>query len=65
MLPKAEMVRKECGVQKDLLARFLSWTAYPGHVGLAAAKPWWFMPKWKDGNTVEFIIFRVHNFVSA
>ena len=30
-----------------------------GHGGLAAAKPWWFMPKWKDGSTVEFIIFRV------
>ena len=26
---------------------------------LAAAKPWQFMPNWKDGSTVEFIIFRV------
>ena len=38
---------------------------YAGHVGLAVAKPWWFMPKWKDGSTVDFITFRVQNFLSA
>ena len=32
---------------------------YAGHVNLAAVKPWQFMPNWKDGSTVEFIIFRV------
>ena len=36
-------------------------TAYrdTGNVGLAAAKPWWFMQKWKDGSTVDFNIFRI------
>ena len=29
------------------------------HVNLAAAKHWQIMPNWKDGSTVEFIIFRV------
>ena len=32
---------------------------YAGQVTLAATKPWKFMPNWKDGSTVEFIIFRV------
>ena len=30
---------------------------YAGHVNLDAAKHWQFMPNWKDGSTVEFIIF--------
>ena len=29
------------------------------YVNLAAEKPWQFMPNWKHGSTVEFIIFRV------
>ena len=37
---------------------FLSST-YAGHVNLAASKHGQFMPNWKDGSTVEFIIFRV------
>ena len=34
-------------------------STYVGHVNLAAGKHWMFMPNWKDGITVEFIIFRV------
>ena len=34
-------------------------STYAGHVNLATSKPWQFMPNWKDGSTVEFIIFRV------
>ena len=41
--------------QTELLSRFLPYT-YAGHVNLAAAKHWQFMPNWKDGSTVEFII---------
>ena len=41
--------------QTELFSSFLSST-YAGHVNLAAAKPWQFMPNWKDGSTVEFII---------
>ena len=33
-------------------------SSYAGHVNLAAAKHWQFMPNLKDGSTVEFIIFR-------
>ena len=33
-------------------------STYAGHVNLAAAKHWQFMPNWKHGSTVEFIIFR-------
>ena len=44
--------------QKELFSFFLP-VSYAGHVGLAAAKPWWFMSKWKDGSTVEFIMFIV------
>ena len=50
--------------QKELFSHFLTST-YAGDVGLAATKPWWFMPKLKDGDTVEFIIIRVQYFVSA
>ena len=35
------------------------YVACAGHVNLAAATHWQFMPNWKDGSTVEFIIFRV------
>ena len=42
----------------QLFSSFLSST-YAGHINLAAAKHWHFMPNWKDGSTVEFIIFRV------
>ena len=30
---------------------------YAGHVNLAVPKLWQFMPNWKYGSTVEFIIF--------
>ena len=50
--------------QTELFSRVLPST-YAGHVNLAEAKPWRFMPKWKDGSTVEFIIFRVKDFLSA
>ena len=50
--------------QAELFSRFLP-SSYAGHVNLAAAKHWLFMPKWKDGSTVEFIIFRVQDFLSA
>ena len=43
--------------QTELFSSFLP-TTYAGHVNLAAAMPWQFMPNWKDGSTVEFIIFR-------
>ena len=42
----------------ELFSSFLPPT-YAGHVNLAAAKPWQFMPNWKDGSTVHLIIFRV------
>ena len=44
--------------QTELFSSFLPST-YAGHVHLAAAKPWLFMLNWKDGSTVELIIFRV------
>ena len=44
--------------QTDLFSSFLPST-YAGRVNLAAAKPWQLMPNWKDGSTVELIIFRV------
>ena len=50
--------------QEELISSFLL-SSYAGHVNLAAAKHWWFMPKWKDGSTVGFIIFRVQHFLSA
>ena len=34
-------------------------STYAGQVNFAAAKPWQYMPNWKYGSTVEFIIFRV------
>ncbi len=50
--------------QAELFSRFLP-SSYAGHVNLAAAKHWLFMSKWKNGSTVEFIIFRVQHFLSA
>ena len=44
--------------QTELFSSFLSST-YAGHVNLAAAKHWQFMPNWKYCSTVEFIILRV------
>ena len=44
--------------QTELFSRFLL-SSYAGHVNLAAAKPWQFMPNWKNGSTLELIIFRV------
>ena len=44
--------------QTELFSSFLSST-YAGHVNLAAAKHWQFIPNWKDGSTVELIIVRV------
>ena len=44
--------------QTELFFSFLQFT-YAGHVNLAAAKHWQFMPNLKDSSTVEFIIFRV------
>ncbi len=44
--------------QTELFSSFLPST-YAGDVNLAAAKPWQLMPHYKDGSTVEFIIFRV------
>ena len=42
--------------QTELFSSFLPST-YADHVNLAAAKHWQFMQNWKDGSTVEFIIF--------
>ena len=50
--------------QAELFSRFLP-SSYAGHVNLAAAKHWRFMPKWTNGRTVEFIIFPVQYFLSA
>ena len=47
--------------QAELFSRLLP-SSYVGHVNLAAAKPWRFIPKWKDGSTVAFIIFSVKDF---
>ena len=47
-----------CHPKSELFSSFLPST-YAGHVNLAAAKHWQFMPNWKYGSTVEFIIFRV------
>ena len=49
--------------QAELFSRFLP-SSYAGHVNLAAAKHWQFMPNWKDGSNVEFCIFCVYNFVT-
>ena len=48
--------------QTELFSSFLPST-YAGNANLAAAKPWQFIPNWKHGITLEFIIVRV--FVSA
>ena len=50
--------------QAELFSRFTP-SSYASHVILAAAKHWLFMPKSKYGSTVEFIIFRVQDFLSA
>ena len=42
--------------QTELFSRFLP-AAYSGHVNLATTKPWQFMPKCRDGDTVESISF--------
>ena len=44
--------------QTELFSSFLPST-YAGHVNLAAVMHWQFMLNWKDGSTIEFIIFRV------
>ena len=44
--------------QTELFSSFLPST-YVGHGNLAAAKHWQFMPNWKNGSAVEFIIVRV------
>ena len=44
--------------QTELFSSFLLST-HNGHVNLALAKHWQFMSNWKDGSTVEFIIFHV------
>ena len=36
-----------------------------GHINMVVLKHWRFMPKWKDGSTVEFNMFRVQDFLSA
>ena len=48
----------------DQFSRFPT-PSYAGHVKLAAAKHWQWVPKYRDGSAVEFIIFRVYKFVSA
>ena len=50
--------------QREPFSSFLSST-YAGHANLAAAKPCQFMPNGKDSSTVEFIVFRIYNFVSV
>ena len=42
--------------QAELFSRILP-SSYAGHVNLAAGKHGRFMPKWKDGSTVELINF--------
>ena len=44
--------------QTELFSSFLPST-YADHVNLAAVKPLQFMPNWKHGSTVDFVIFRV------
>ena len=34
-------------------------STYAGHVNLVAAKHWQFMPNWKDGSTVVFVLFNI------
>ena len=62
MARDGEVIQRQRSFQTELFSRFLPST-YAGHVNLAAAKPCRFMPKWKDGSTVEFIIFQ--HFLSA
>ena len=42
--------------QKQIFSTYLPST-YAGHIGLAVDKPWWFMPKWQEDDTVELIVF--------
>ena len=51
-------MQQQCDIFRQLFSSFLPST-YAGHVNLAAVKHWQFMPNWKDGSIVEFIIFRV------
>ena len=44
--------------QTVLFSRFLP-AAYSGNVNLATTKPWQFMPKYRDVDTVEFNIVHV------
>ena len=46
--------------QTELFSSFMP-SAYAGHVNLATAKHWQFMPNWKDGSTVELIVVRVQD----
>ena len=51
--------------QTGLFSSFLLST-YASNLNLAVAKPWQFMPNWKDGSTVEFIImFFVSTYISC
>ena len=50
---------------KTAHARSIDMKKLRGHVNLAAAKQWRFTTKWKDGSTLELIIFRVQDFLSA
>ena len=34
-------------------------STYAGHVNLAPAKHWQFVPSWKGGSSVELVIFGV------
>ena len=49
--------------EKKLFSLFLPASYAGGHVDLATASL--DDPKWKDGSTVEFIIFRVQNLLSG
>ena len=42
----------------EIFSRFLA-SSYAGHVNQATAKHWRFMRKERDGDTVEFVTFRV------
>ena len=50
--------------QKELFQCVLP-SMYAAHVSLAAGRPWSCMPKWQYGDIVDFITFRVWNFVSV
>ena len=52
---------------KQLKLRFSSFlpSTNARHIGLVVAKLWYCFPRWQDGDTIELIVFRVQNFVSA